>query len=47
MTAGSERTPAGNGASYVLMNPLSAMGRGVKSNGKLSSGEEHMRRSGR
>ena len=35
---------AGNGASYVLMNPLSPMGRGVKSRGKLSSGEEHMRR---
>src|SRR5260370_41943460 len=35
---------AGNGASYVLMTPLSAMGRGVKSRGKLSSGEEHMRR---
>ena len=35
---------AGNGASYVLMNPLSSMGRGVKSRGKLSSGEEHMRR---
>ncbi len=35
---------AGNGASYVLMNPLSSMGRGVKSRGKLSSGGEHMRR---
>jgi radical SAM protein with 4Fe4S-binding SPASM domain len=35
---------AGNGASYVLMNPLSSMGRGVKSRGKLSGTEEHMRR---
>src|SRR6202167_3710456 len=35
---------AENGADYVLMNPLSSMGRGVKSRGRLSSGEEHMRR---
>jgi len=35
---------AGNGASYVLMNPLSSMGRGVKSRGKLADSEEHMRR---
>ena len=33
-----------NGASYVLMNPLSSMGRGVKSRSRLSSSEEHMRR---
>ena len=35
---------AENGAAYVLMNPLSSMGRGVKARGKLSSSEEHMRR---
>ena len=35
---------AGNGASYVLMNPLSSMGRGVKSRGRLADSEEHMRR---
>jgi radical SAM protein with 4Fe4S-binding SPASM domain len=33
-----------NGAAYVLMNPLSSMGRGVKSRGRLASGQEHMRR---
>jgi MoaA/NifB/PqqE/SkfB family radical SAM enzyme len=32
------------GARYVLMNPLSSMGRGVKSRWKLASPEEHMRR---
>lgn len=32
------------GARYVLMNPLSSMGRGVKSRRKLASPEEHMRR---
>lgn len=32
------------GAKYVLMNPLSSMGRGVKSQRKLASPEEHMRR---
>lgn len=32
------------GARYVLMNPLSSMGRGVKSQRKLASPEEHMRR---
>jgi hypothetical protein len=35
---------AGNGASYVLMNPLSSVGRGVKSRGRLADSEEHMRR---
>jgi radical SAM protein with 4Fe4S-binding SPASM domain len=35
---------AENGASYVLMNPLSSMGRGVKSRGRLADNEEHMRR---
>ena len=33
-----------SGAAYVLMNPLSSMGRGVRSRGKLASGDEHMRR---
>ena len=33
-----------NGAAYVLMNPLSSMGRGVKSRGKLADSDEHMRR---
>jgi radical SAM protein with 4Fe4S-binding SPASM domain len=33
-----------NGAAYVLMNPLSSMGRGVKARGKLASADEHMRR---
>jgi radical SAM protein with 4Fe4S-binding SPASM domain len=33
-----------NGAAYVLMNPLSSMGRGVKSRGKLAESDEHMRR---
>ncbi|WP_049569751.1 radical SAM protein [Streptomyces sp. SBT349] len=32
------------GARYVLMNPLSSMGRGVKAQRKLASPEEHMRR---
>ncbi|MBS2548360.1 radical SAM protein [Catenulispora sp. NL8] len=32
-----------NGAAYVLMNPLSSMGRGVKSMDKLASPEDHMR----
>lgn len=32
-----------NGASYVLMNPLSAMGRGTKSKRKLAEPDEHMR----
>lgn len=31
------------GARYVLLNPLSSMGRGVKAQGKLRSPEEHMR----
>ncbi|WP_255307930.1 hypothetical protein [Streptomyces marincola] len=31
------------GARYVLMNPLSSMGRGVKAQRKLASPEEHMR----
>jgi radical SAM protein with 4Fe4S-binding SPASM domain len=35
---------AANGAAYMLMNPLSSMGRGVKSRGRLASGVEHMRR---
>ncbi len=35
---------AGNGASYVLMNPLSSMGRGVKSRARLAGSDEHMRR---
>ncbi|MCW2934365.1 MAG: putative Coenzyme synthesis protein [Actinomycetia bacterium] len=33
-----------NGAAYVLMNPLSSMGRGVRSRGKLASSQEHMQR---
>jgi radical SAM protein with 4Fe4S-binding SPASM domain len=33
-----------NKAAYVLMNPLSSMGRGVKSRGKLASPGERMRR---
>src|SRR6516165_8964172 len=32
------------GATYVLMNPLSAMGRGVRSRGRLAGSDEHMRR---
>jgi radical SAM protein with 4Fe4S-binding SPASM domain len=32
-----------NGAAYVLMNPLSAMGRGTKSMRKLAMAEDHMR----
>lgn len=32
------------GARYVLMNPLSSMGRGVKARRRLASPEEHMRR---
>lgn len=32
------------GARYVLMNPLSSMGRGVKARSKLASPEAHMRR---
>jgi radical SAM protein with 4Fe4S-binding SPASM domain len=35
---------AETGATYVLMNPLSSMGRGVKAHGRLASSEEHMRR---
>jgi len=35
---------AENGAAYVLMNPLSSMGRGVKSRGRLADSDEHMRR---
>jgi radical SAM protein with 4Fe4S-binding SPASM domain len=35
---------AENGAAYVLMNPLSSMGRGVKSRGMLADTDEHMRR---
>jgi radical SAM protein with 4Fe4S-binding SPASM domain len=35
---------AATGAAYVLMNPLSSMGRGVKSRGKLASADEHMQR---
>ena len=31
------------GASYVLMNPLSSMGRGVKSQGRLAQSDDHMR----
>jgi radical SAM protein with 4Fe4S-binding SPASM domain len=34
---------AENGASYVLMNPLSSMGRGVKARGRLAATEERMR----
>jgi radical SAM protein with 4Fe4S-binding SPASM domain len=33
-----------NGAEYVLMNPLSSMGRGVKAKRRLADSEEHMRR---
>lgn len=33
-----------HGARYVLMNPLSSMGRGVKAKKKLASPQEHMRR---
>jgi radical SAM protein with 4Fe4S-binding SPASM domain len=33
-----------NGAAYVLMNPLSSMGRGVKSRGRLADSDDHMRR---
>jgi len=33
-----------NGAAYVLMNPLSSMGRGVKSRGRLAGSDDHMRR---
>lgn len=32
-----------NGAAYVLMNPLSSMGRGVRSQGRLADSDEHMR----
>jgi radical SAM protein with 4Fe4S-binding SPASM domain len=35
---------AENGAAYVLMNPLSSMGRGVRSRGRLADSDEHMRR---
>lgn len=35
---------AENGATYVLMNPLSSMGRGVRARGKLASSDDHMRR---
>lgn len=34
---------AENGADYVLMNPLSSMGRGVKASGRLSATQERMR----
>ncbi len=33
---------AREGAAYVLMNPLSSMGRGVKARGKLASSARHM-----
>jgi radical SAM protein with 4Fe4S-binding SPASM domain len=33
-----------NGAAYVLMNPLSSMGRGVRSRRRLASSDEHMQR---
>jgi radical SAM protein with 4Fe4S-binding SPASM domain len=32
-----------NEAAYVLMNPLSSMGRGVRSQGRLADSDEHMR----
>lgn len=35
---------ARHGADYVLLNPLSSMGRGVKSRGRLAATEEQMRR---
>lgn len=35
---------AASGAAYVLMNPLSSMGRGVRSRARLASTDEHMRR---
>ncbi len=35
---------AANGANYVLLNPLSAMGRGVKGKGPLGAAEERMQR---
>lgn len=35
---------ASNGAAYVLMNPLSSMGRGVRARRKLASPAEQMRR---
>ena len=35
---------ARNGAAYVLMNPLSSMGRGVRAQRKLASAAEQMRR---
>jgi radical SAM protein with 4Fe4S-binding SPASM domain len=35
---------ASNGAAYVLMNPLSSMGRGVRAQRKLASPAEQMRR---
>ena len=35
---------AENGAAYVLMNPLSSMGRGVRAQRKLASAAEQMRR---
>ena len=34
---------ADQGAKYVLLNPLSSMGRGVRSRARLSASEEHMR----
>ena len=34
---------ASQGAAYVLMNPLSSMGRGVKARGKLARSDGHMR----
>ncbi len=35
---------AASGAAYVLMNPLSSMGRGVRSRGRLAGTDERMRR---
>jgi radical SAM protein with 4Fe4S-binding SPASM domain len=35
---------ARHGAAYVLMNPLSSMGRGVRSRDRLAGSDEHMRR---
>jgi radical SAM protein with 4Fe4S-binding SPASM domain len=35
---------ADNGARYVLMNPLSSMGRGVRARRPLAASDEHMRR---
>jgi hypothetical protein len=35
---------ADNGAEYVLLNPLSSMGRGVKGKGPLGAAEDRMQR---